>query len=110
MCTNLYNLPLECLICIDSEFKSQLLVFSLLKNQAAKSYLQFFSFVKNEIKDDPRIITVDRFDAQNSAIEDVFPSSFVVFCRCHIRRDLLKYFDSNDDIVVGFDDIKINFH
>lgn len=31
-CTNIYNLPFDCITCIDSEAKSQLLAFSLLKN------------------------------------------------------------------------------
>ena len=110
MCTNIYNLPLECIICIDAESKSQLLAFSLLKDQTSKSYFQFFTFVKNNLGNDPRIITVDRSPAQHGAIISVFPMSIIVFCRCHIRRDLLKYFSSNDDIVVGFDDIAINIY
>lgn len=89
MFTKLYNMPLECILYIDPEFKSQLLAFSLLKNQAAKFYFKFFTFVKNELKDHRRIIAVNSFDAQISAIKDMFSTSIIVFCMCHIRRHLL---------------------
>ena len=41
----------------------------MLTKQTAISYFQYFAIVINEIKDDPKIIAVDRSDAQISTIE-----------------------------------------
>ena len=48
-----------------------------------------------------RIIVVDHLQAQINALEKAFPNSYIVFCLVHIRRDLLLYFSSDDEIITG---------
>ena len=43
-----------------------------------------------------RIIIVDGLQAQNNAIEEIFPDSFIVYCLAHIRRDLISMRSSSD--------------
>lgn len=106
--TNLYDLPVEVIIVIDEENKSQILSFSFLQDRTSIAYKYYFETVKQFTKNEPRTIVSDRSMAQLSACEEVFPNSIVVYCRVHLRRDLLKYFEATDDIIAGFDDIFFN--
>lgn len=36
----------------------------------------------------------------------ILPTTFIVFCRVHIRRNLLIYNDARDDIIIVFDGIQ----
>ena len=105
---NIYDLPLEIIVTVDQEGKSQLLGFALLPDKTSDSYQTFFQEVKKFTQKEPRIIFLDRSSAQLSAIRAVYPSSIIVFSRVHLRRDLLTHFDSNDPIIQGFDDINVH--
>lgn len=63
--------------------------------------------MKEKIKCQPRVITVDRNPAKIWAIKEVFPSSNIVYCMFHIRRDLLKYFNKYE-LILYFDLIMYN--
>ena len=108
--TNVYGLPLEVILVIDSEGRSQMLGFGFLNDRTKNSYQQFLRYIKEKIGGEPRVITTDRSIAQISAIKDILPSTHIVFCRVHLRRDLLKHFECTDDVIKGFDDIHINIH
>lgn len=107
--TNIYDKPLEIMIVIDAEKKSQILGFSILKDQQKESYAQCLTIAKSMIKCDPRIVCSDRSPAQIWAIKNVFPSSLIVFCLLHIKKDLEKCFDTTDEIVLYFDLITHNY-
>ncbi|KAK8850114.1 hypothetical protein M9Y10_018225 [Tritrichomonas musculus] len=98
--TNLYDLPVEVIIVIDEEDKSQILSFPFLQDGTSIAYKYFFETVKEYTKKEPRVIFPDRLDAQLSACQKVFPNSKIVYCRVHLRRDLLKYFDVKDEIII----------
>ena len=107
--SNIYDLPLEMVITVDSEGRNQILAFGLLPDRTSESYRNFMLDIKEHTGKEPRIIFTDRSCAQISAIKDVFPSSYIVYCHVHLRRDLLKYFDQSDDIIVGFADVSIHY-
>lgn len=98
------------LFTVDAENKTQIIGFSLLEDKTEESFEKFLQFIKQHLQNDPRVITCDRCQAQINAIEHVFPNTFIVYCRIHIRRNLLIYFEKNDDIIVGFDDIATNLN
>lgn len=108
MMTNMYGLPLETMVVIDQEDHTQLLAYSIIPN---KSKISFINFLNDFIElggSQFRIIIVDRLQAQINAIQEVFPESKIVYCLVHIRRDLLVYFDSDDEIIKEFDKAKNN--
>ena len=107
--TNVYDKPLEIMIVIDPEKKSQILGFSILKDQQKESYAQCLTIAKSMIKCDQRIVCSDRSPAQIWAIKNVFPSSLIVFCLLHIKRDLEKCFGETDEIVLYFNLITNNY-
>ena len=106
--TNLYGLPLETMVVIDSEDHTQLLAYSILPNKSTNSFISFFNDYIELGGSGFRIIVVDRLQAQINALEKMFPNSYIVFCLVHIRRDLLLHFNSSDEIITGFDRAKAN--
>ena len=103
--TNIYDLPLEAAITVDCEGRSQLLAFALLEDRRSVSYQSFFERIKEATCSEPRIVLTDRSAAQIAAVRLVFPTAAIVFCRVHLRRDLLKHFTPQDDIIRGYDEI-----
>lgn len=79
-----------------------------LQDRTSVTYIYFFEKVKKYTQKEPKMIFSDRLAAQLSACEIVFPDFKIVFCRVHLRRDLLIYFDENVNNIVGFDDILFN--
>lgn len=104
--TNLYGLPLETMVVIDQEDHTQLLGYSILPNKSTTSFLNFFNDYIELGGSQFRIIVVDHLQAQINALEKAFPNSYIVFCLVHIRRDLLLYFSSDDEIIIGFERAK----
>lgn len=104
--TNIYDLPLQVAVVIDAEDRNQILSFGLLQNKATESYIRFLADTKEILGTDPRVVVVDRSAAQSAAIHAIFPTSSVIYCRVHLRRDLLKHFPPSDPIVHGFDTTK----
>lgn len=107
---NIYELPVQVSLVVDAEANSQVLAFALLRDRTTESHVRFLRDIKRQTGGDPRVISCDRCAAQLSAIRQVFPSSCIVFCRVHLRRDLLKYFDASSQIIQGFDQVKDNVH
>lgn len=104
--TNIYGLPLETVIVIDSENHTQLLGYSIIPNRSTAAF-ELFCKDYIQLGGKPfRIIVVDRLEAQFDALTDAFPDTYVMFCLVHIRRDLSSYFASNDGIITGFDMVK----
>lgn len=100
--TNIYDQPLQALTVVDEEGKTQSLAFGTLINKTTDAYVEFFSEIRNLLKKEIRAFTVDRAIPQISAIEIVFPSSYIIYCWVHIGRDLKKYFSTNDEIIEGW--------
>ena len=101
--TNIYGLPLETVIVIDSENHTQLLGYSFIPNRSTAAF-ELFCKDYIQLGGKPfRIIVMDRLEAQFDALTDAFPDTYVMFCLVHIRRDLSSYFASNDGIITGFD-------
>lgn len=104
--TNMYGLPLEAVVVVDSENHSQLLGYSIIPN---RSTLSFELFCRDYLQlggSSFRIIVVDRLEAQFNALQNAFPDSYIMFCLVHIRKDLLSYFASNDEIIRGFENLR----
>ena len=104
--TNIYDLPLQVAVVIDAEDRNQVLSFGLLQNKTTESYMRFLADTRELLEKDPRVVVVDRSAAQSAAIRAVFPTSSILYCRVHLRRDLLKHFLPSDDIITGFDTTK----
>ena len=101
--TNMYGMPLKSMIAVDQDYHTQLLAYSILPNKSSDSFIYFFKDFLELGGFEFRIIVVDRLQAQINAIEEIFPNSHIIYCLVHIRRDLLSYFDSSDEIIRGFD-------
>ena len=108
--TNIYNLPVEIVTCIDQESHTQLLSYGLLEDKTTNSFIQFFEDLR-QITNNQSINTfiVDRLSAQKAAIKYVYPESNIVFCLNHIERDLIKNFGESSGIVEGFRIILKNY-
>lgn len=104
--TNIYDMKLQVLLAIDEESKSQVYAFGYLAGQDKNSFKNFFDDVRKLSNKIPRVIIMDRCQAQYAAVSEVFPETFVVFCLRHLGKDLEKYFDKNSDIIIGFYDIQ----
>ena len=96
--TNMYGLPIEAIIVVDQEDHSQLLGYSVFANKSEDSFSSFFKDYSALNAPQFRIVVVDRLEAQYNALEEHFPDTYIIFCLVHIRRDLLSYFNSNDEI------------
>lgn len=101
--TNIYDLPLEVMLVIDADGKSQVLAFGLLQDRSEQSYQHFFNVVKSQMSENPKFFSSDRSQAQINAIKCIFPNALIIFCRVHLRRDLLKFFEPSDTVIIGFD-------
>lgn len=106
--TNLYDMKLQVSIVIDAENKSQVYSFGYLSGQSQNAYYSFFKEIKDMSQQQPRVIIVDRSQAQVLAIKEVYPDSYIVYCLRHLGKDLQKYFPKNSDIIIGFYDIQKN--
>lgn len=102
--TNMYGLPLEAMIVIDQEAHTQLLAYSIIPNKSSESFKYFFKDYIELGGKTFRIIVVDRLQAQLDALQEIFPNSYIVFCLVHIRRELLLYFQTSDEIIIKFED------
>lgn len=61
------------------------------------------------MQEEIRILVVDRLYAQSEAIKTIYPNCIIVFCKVHIRRDLINQFGYKSEIVKKFDDIHNNY-
>ena len=107
---NVYELPVQVSLVVDAENSSQVLAFALLRDRTAESHACFLMDIKRQFAGEPRVVSCDRCAAQLAAIREVFPSSKIVFCRVHLRRDFLKYFESSSQIIQGFDYLEDHVH
>ena len=98
--TNMYGLPLETVVVIDSEKHTQLLGYSIIPNRSTAAFELFCKDYKQFGGKTFRIIVVDRFEAQFDALADAFPETYKMFCLVHFRRDLSSYFASNDSLAI----------
>ena len=88
--TNIYDCPLEVLAVIDQENFTQILAFGLLENKTIQGFQTFLNDVKNETECEIRAFVIDRLDSQIQAINNIYPMALKVFCKVHIRRDLMN--------------------
>lgn len=107
--TNIYDLPAEILLTVDENFKSQISAFRILKDKTTESFIGFLNDVK-EKQEEIRILVVDRLYAQSEAIKNIYPNCIIVFCKVHIRRDLINQFGYRSEIVKKFDDVHYNYY
>jgi hypothetical protein len=105
-CTNKFQLPIVAIIVPDFNQKNQLLAFAYIPDRCQESYQRFMLFLKNCIHD-PYCFITDRCLAQIGAIEAIFPSSFILFCRVHIKRNVESKF-GNSDVTIHFVDFLFN--
>lgn len=104
----MYGLPLEAMIVIDQEAHTKLLACSVIPNKTSNSFKNFFKDYIELGGKTFRIIVVDRLQARLDALQVIFPNSYIIFCLVHIRRDLLLYFQTSDEIIIKFEDTIVN--
>ena len=97
--TNMYGLPVEAIIAIDQEGHTQLLGYSIIP----KGENSFANCFKDYLYGKPfRIIIIERLESKYRSLKEIFPSTFIAFCFVHIRNDLYVHFDSDDEIIKRF--------
>ena len=87
-CINSYDFPLVILSFMDQNNTRQIHSFGIIPGREISHFEMFLTDVKNNIKHNFRVFIVDRWKAQFSAIQRVFPNSQIVFCKIHIERNI----------------------
>lgn len=86
-CTNLYGLPILCLITEDENAKSQLISFAILCSREKSEFIDFLTQLKTRIGN-IRLFVSDRNKTQITAIKSVFNNCNIIYCSVHISRNL----------------------
>jgi hypothetical protein len=87
--TNYFNLPLFVIITPDNRNKSRVLAFAILSNKTTSEIKSFLQFLLRFTKKAPNFIIIDRYQSQITAIEEVFNSQCIIYCRLHISSNML---------------------
>ena len=106
--TNIYGMGLQVMVVWDAESHTQLYGFGYLSGQDELAYESFFKSIKNMSGRAPRVIVIDRCEAQFNALVNVYPETYVVFCLRHLAKNLETHFRADSDIVTGFRAIQKN--
>ena len=95
-CTNKFHMPIFAIIIMDENGKNQLLSFCFLPGKKEKDIIDYFEFLKTNGQNLVRMFICDRCTAQVSAISHCFPSSHIIFCINHIRRNIDQNFGNGE--------------
>jgi hypothetical protein len=105
-CTNNFQLPIEAIVTPDYNQKNQLLAFAYIPDRCQASYEKFMQFLKYHIQV-PYCFVSDRSFAQIGAIQTIFPTSLILYCRVHIKRNVESKFGISD-VSKSFTDFLFN--
>lgn len=103
-CVNRYQMPLLPICGFDCNQRRQLISFSIIADQGENSFvvaLQVLKLYVNEVK----CFIIDRLVSQRQAIQAVFPSSFIIFCRRHLKKNIIDTFGRSSLIYKAFNDL-----
>ena len=100
-----FNYPVEIVSCKDENGHLQLLGFGLIPSKTCDSFTDFFKAFK-ELMELERIeggiserfgeiIVCDRLAAQTNGILNVFNDSKIIYCREHVKRNILNHYGNN---------------
>ena len=71
----------------DENGLSQVLTFSIMISRVKAMFVEYLTELKHRIGD-ICLFVFDRHRTQVVAIKEVFPDSYIIFCRVHIGRNI----------------------
>lgn len=96
LCMNKYRYPVVAIYCYDENDKAQLLSVGIITGKTFNDFVYYLKDISDYIK--PRVFICDRYESQKKAIEFVFQDTHIVFCRVHIKRNVIDHFGNNSNI------------
>ena len=103
MCTNKFRYPIIAIFCFDENDKAQLLAVGIISGKTFNDFMIFLKDISELIN--IRVFICDRLEAQYKAIKKVFNTSHIVFCRLHIKRNIIDHCGKNSKIYSAINDL-----
>ena len=101
MCTNRFQYPILPFIVFDENNAVQILAIAIIKEKDEIYFANILRSFKSEINS-VKIFLIDRLISQTNAIKKIFPSSKIVYCRLHIKRNIEHHMGRNSKILEAF--------
>lgn len=100
-CTNNFQYPFVPFYVFDEHNKMQMLAVGIITSKEERSFCDIFRSLKLAVEN-VRVFIIDRLPSQISALNKVYPSSFLAYCRLHISRNIKSKMGRNSEVNMLF--------